>query len=176
MAKGVVHGGLNSIGSNIKSVQTITTTLVNKEMIIPIQNVNSANSIVIVTVLSANSSVPIHTILITADLADDNITARRGYSAPSGVDVSFQVVEFHGVKKIQKGSVTFPEYSYTQDVQINEVNTSKSIVFSNCLTSSSANQAPDGLCGSFLVDSSTLRIRKQSGALFTVNWQVVEFN
>lgn len=175
MARGIVKGGLNDAGSNVKSIQSGYVSVNETTANVTISAVNLANSIVKITYTNQSAGDTAKNLSIQAKLTNStNIQFTNGgiYSYP--FQVYWEVIEFQNVKSIQKG-----DYAYTTSgsTTISSVNTSKAMLFFSFYsdsTNSSSNNLSYTVMGGYINSSSVSFYGETFNAY--IHWQVVEFN
>ncbi|UZQ50612.1 hypothetical protein [Clostridium kluyveri] len=112
-------------GSNIKSVQSgvINMSTTSKDNLIPISNVNLANSICYI-VGTGSSFNPTQDKATIEFESSDQVKISVDFSPPSSTTLYWYVVEFNNLKSKQYGTITRP-FSY---IDITNINLQKSFI------------------------------------------------
>lgn len=183
MAQGLVFGGLNSGGSNIKSIQRGSISLGSNTITLSIAPVDLSKTVLILTNEAAAYNKNAGANAIKGEFVD-NQTLR--FSTKSFINygpiVNFFVVEFNNVKSIQRGSFieTFVRDGSikSRDIAISSVNINKSLIFFSFKTG----DGYFGYYGSYAVGAKFMSSTSLRFSVFgdsqdvDLYWQVIEFN
>lgn len=181
MAKGIVVGGLNSGGSNIKSIQRGTASMISGAINIdvPISSVDLNKAIVLVTFRSLSEDSNnnfLYYFGVKAKLTTSTNLNLKRYQGPyQSLEISWTVVEFNNVKSIQRGSLTSIYTSKSDVVTISPVDMSKSLLFFSYTEETGNNGIYYAYVEGVLTNPTTITFTKQ-GMAKTYEWQVIEFN
>jgi len=167
-------------GSNIKSVQRGKSTLafgvVALNVVISTVDINK--SIVKIyrkptssTAISAAGAMVKAKITTSVNLELSRIDdIYNGYD----VDVYWEVVEFNNVKSLQKGDYVLTNPTTLENIAINAINMSKSIIFASWTTISTSTAMIPVLDIAYINTSTQVSVMS-SGFTGTIHWQVIEF-
>ncbi len=173
--RGIVKGGLNDGGSNIKSIQRGTITLSGTSTNVTISPIDISKSIVLISIEGANIDNAFRVLVSGRLTSSTNLLLTVG-NIDYPPTVSWQVIEFNNVKSLQRGYTSIN--SDIQTVTISSVNTSKSFL----VTSKDAtlfDTANFGLwfSSAALTNSTTITFSQLfSNKPGNVAWEVIEFN
>lgn len=169
------HGIGTGSGSNIKSIQKISTIISNTSQTVNIGVVNPSNSIVYLEFYGT-----IVNIAYTANVELTNsttVTLKTYYAPSTAYAIGITVIEFNNVKSKQTGSYTCSSsWSRSYNIPISSVNTCKCIAIATFTCSSSAMLGPImGYCT--FVNDTILAVNSANGTGIsgTLKWQLIEF-
>lgn len=157
-------------GKPLKSYQSGTVSVNATSVTVTISAVNLSNAIVRISFVPPTSGNQSRTWWVAAELTNTTtITFTLNYYF-AAVSVFWEVIEFNGVKSLQRGTSI-------GSTSIASVNTSKSLVFASWTTSeSSLTGAPYELVEAYLSNSTALTFAFTNGnGSKTIKWQVIEF-
>lgn len=179
MAKGIVIGGLNSGGSNIKSKQSGTVGITDLSQIdVAISPIDLSKSIVRVFFAGTGQITQLNYMMITVDfLTNSSIRIKRGASLGSYVQpIYWEVIEFNNVKSLQRGSLVMTTAS--QNVTCSPVDVSKSMLFYHQWSTSTDGLAKNVRLGNYLTSPTNILFEGYAPQTFApnVDWQLIEFN
>lgn len=177
MAKGVVFGGLNSGGGNIKSIQrgVYTSATAATSYDLDITPVDTTKSVILISCTTASIPSAPDRVYCTAEFVDSNTIRFKKEDPADGITVSWQVIEFQNIKSMQTGEYTLTTDNTEVTVSITSVDTSKSLVFFSTRTPSNVNNINSYLYVR-LSASNSLAISGEGTETRYVRWWVVEFN
>lgn len=173
--QGIVRGGNNDGGSNIKSIQrgTAIITAGGYTLDISMSSVDINKSIILV---SSHASTYIESgkiagkNLVRAELVSaTSITVHTTNITEQNISLSWVVVEFNNVKSKQSGTI-----NSSSSVTISPVDLSKSLSFVTFVVGST--DYTGYMMQHQLVNSTTLQFEWVDGAWAYADWQVIEFN
>lgn len=187
---GVVYGDADLIADNIKSgktifgvtgtfgcIKSIQRGIVNftanaYTMDIPISPVDLNVAVVRIVPYIRWPSTNATIYHVKAKLIDNTTLRleRQNYTS-SDHFITYNIIEFNGVKSLQKGDFTLA--STTDTVTISAVDISKSLVFNSYKSSNST--LGNSWVSADLDNSTTIRFNCTSGSVMDNHWQVIEF-
>ena len=177
--RGIVKGGLNDGGSNIKSIQKISTTITNGNTTknVTINAVTATKSIVYLTFYKT-AAANAQNIFISAEITSStNIMLTRNDSNDT-VAIECFVVEFYNVKSKQTGSLSLVANTASNTASISSVDTSKSLLFFSYYTNYGSNIVGNCLCSGTITNATTLtfsHINTGAADIKYIKWQMIEF-
>lgn len=173
MARGIVRGGLNDGGSNIKSIQrgsvNVNATTVN----VAISSVDPTKAIVMLAVAGRSSGNSNYNLVSGAITSPTNIAFYIGASG-SSTTVDWVVIEFNNVKSFQSGNKVTT--LATDSVTISNVNMEKSILFYSFSSSDSSATFSNATVSVSLSTGTNIAISQFNAVNKSIQWQVIEFN
>jgi len=162
-------------GSNIKSIQRGSATIVNGQvkLAITITEVNQSNSIVRVTHIGTSAEPRISLIRVTF-LSNTQIEIEKNSSATPNDLIYWEVVEFNNVKSKQTGSVTLSSTSVV-NTTVTSVVLGKSMVFYSHVHSATTTDVRAAILSCRL--STATNLASQINLVTAVTgYQIIEFN
>lgn len=176
--RGIVKGGLNDGGSNIKSIQrgmynvTDTTTTID----ISIANVDLTKSVPTISFDASygNQMADLWKCELTSST---NLRITRIGLIATNIFVSWEVIEYNNVKSLQSGLCAANAYPFS--VSISNIDTSKSKLFYS-FTNSYNNSDTEQYCfvSGFIKNSTLIEFRGYMANInqYNIQWYVIEFN
>lgn len=159
-------------GSNIKSIQSGTSTLSATSLNVPISSVDLSKSIVMIN-CSSTSNFADQTMVSAQITTNTNLQLSKA-NATTAVVVNWVIIEFNNVKSKQTGSIA--SNGGTASATITSINMNKALLFctaTNSITSStSINQA----LYRYKINTVTSLNFDSSSTTQTIYWQLIEFN
>lgn len=176
--QGIVKGGNNDGGSNIKSIQTFYVALGTATLTydITLSTVDMDKSVVLIDTYNTASEQIKFSSFYAELTSSTNVKVTR-YAQPSAntVTVSVTVIEYNNVKSLQRGLKSF-DGNPSRNVTISAVNVDKSLIFisKSSATTTAGFIIPNG----YARLSSTTNLNYTEGGTYTRDfaWQVIEFN
>lgn len=186
MARGVVKGGLNDGGKNIKSIQRGILRLddIGGSETVTISAVDLTKAVVKISFSGMGYTFTDTTrySLVQAKLTSSTtIVISRGEDS-GDMRVWWEVIEFNNVKSLQKGDANALVYNGVygfdvQEVSISTVDPLKSIIFFSYKTTALGGSS--SIIDAFIsceVMANLLRFEVKIDASNEIHWQLVEFN
>lgn len=165
--------GFDLLGGGVKSIQHLTVVLTANETIVPIEPIDSAKSIVMLSLRQRSTVSEANRMLVRADVTDNTLILNMGTSVTSPT-VYAQIVEFNLGKPIQRG--TYTTNVPTDSITIEAVNLDKAVLFFTHSTSNTSTSSSNAYIGLNLSNETTISINQVTSVNRTINWQVVEFD
>lgn len=170
---GTENGLVNGTYSNIKSIQKISFSFSSTTDVRTISQIDVSKSIVIITTYPGTSEYATGSYVdVTAKITDSTSVTFNKANSFRTVMVAAIIIEFNGVKSLQKGTAT---RANGVNISISNIVLEKSLLF---FSYRDTTDASDGIGGhamqGYIANSSALYFWSNNGAK-TIEWQVIEF-
>jgi hypothetical protein len=172
--QGVVKGGLNDGGSNIKSKQSGKVLMNGGTKTVTISAVDLTKAIVRITYAPSSQSNPsANAVTVSGELTNATTITFTLNQTINNITVLWEVIEFNNVKSLQSGNWNNSLASST--LTVSSVNPSKSMLFYSDWTSVVADFY--SMFMNIEITSATLlTCTRIDATTFNIKWFLVEFN